>query len=316
MSMKFLIGGGLALGSVAALAGAAKLFNSVIPRQDGVRVDMSEMADMAKWEEYRKVITPRKEAFLAREHEDVELTARDGIRLHATYFPCDEPSDKFVLVCHGYTSTGVGEFAAMSQYYLRNGYNCLVLDLRAHGESEGDYYGFGILDRFDCMAWIHYLIERFGKDIQIVLQGTSMGASTILMVSGASNLPENVRCIVADCAFTSPYDVFAHILSRDYHLPAFPIMNITDQMCKSRAGYQFRDYSTLIAMRNNTRPVLFVHGSEDTFVPVWMSRENYQACRAPKELLIVPGAGHGASYFENSALYEETLDGFLGKWVQ
>lgn len=316
MDIKLLVGGGLALGALGAYAGAAKLFNSVIPRQDGVKVDMSEMADMAKWEEYRKIITPRKEAFLARPHAEVELVARDGVRLKANYFPCDNPTNKVVLVSHGYTSTGLGEFASLSQFYLANGYDCLVPDLRAHGESEGDYVGFGILDRYDCLGWIHYLIDRCGEDVQIVLQGTSMGASTSLMVTGFASLPENVKCVVADCAFTSPYDVFAHILKRDYHLPPFPVMNISDAMCEKKAGYRFKDYSTLLAMNVNDRPVLFIHGAEDKFVPTRMSRENYDACRAPKELLIVPGAGHGASYYENSALYEKHLGAFLAKYVQ
>lgn len=316
MNMKLLAGGGLALGSVAALAGAATLFNKVIPRKDGIRVDMDEMADAAKWEEYHKIITPSKEAFLAREHETVELTAKDGIRLVGNYFPCDNPTNKVVLVSHGYSSTGIGEFAALSHFYLERGFDCLVLDLRAHGESEGDYVGFGILDRYDCMAWIRYLIDRCGKDVQIVLQGTSMGASTSLMVTGFADLPEQVKCVVADCAFTSPYDVFAHVLKRDYHLPPFPVMNLSDAMCEKKAGYRFRDYSTLLAMRTNDRPVLFIHGSEDNFVPTWMSRDNYVACRAPKDLLIVKGAGHGASYYENPALYEKHLAAFLDKWVQ
>lgn len=308
-------GTAFAAGAAAAVGGAAKLFDSVIPRQDGVRVDLSEMADMQQWEEYKKIITPRKEALLARPHEIITLRARDGLRLKASYFPCGQPTDRIVLACHGYTSKGVSDYAALSHFYLNAGYDMLIPDLRAHGESEGAYYGFGILDRYDCLAWIHLIVSRFGTEKKIALHGTSMGAATVLMTSGFRHLPDSVRCIVSDCAFTSPYDVFTHILKRDYHLPPFPVMQINDLLCRRKAGYGFRDYSTVQAMQANTRPVLFIHGSEDNFVPTRMSYENYDACAAPKELLIVQNAGHGASYYENTALYEEKLSGFLAKYM-
>lgn len=316
MNLKLLVGGGLAVGTAAALGGAYKLFNSVIPRQDGVKVDISEMADMDKWEEYKKFIYPRKEWLLARENEQVKIFTPDGLTLRAHYFPCDQPSRKFVITFHGYTSKGLSDYAALSKFYLDNGYNCLITDLRAHGDSDGAYCGFGILDRYDCMGWIRYLLERFGNDIQIVLHGDSMGATTILMTTGFAEVPDAVKCLIADCAFTSPYAVFAHILKRDYHLPPFPVMNLSDVLCRKKAGYGFQDYSTLKAMEVNTRPVLFVHGGDDRFVPPEMTYENFNACQAPKELLIVEGAGHGASYYENTALYEEKLSAFLHTWVQ
>ena len=315
MNTKLLLGGMAAAGAAAAFGGAAKLFNSVIPRQDGLKVDLSEMADMQQWEEYRKIITPRKEALLARPHESVTLTTHDGLRLKANYFPCDQPTDKMVLALHGYTSKGVSDYAALSHFYLNAGYDMFIPDLRSHGESEGKYYGFGLLDRFDCLEWIRLIGRTFGAEKKIVLHGTSMGAATVLMTGGFQELPDSVRCIVADCAFTSPYDVFTHILKRDYHLPPFPVMDINNLLCKQTAGYGFRDYSTIEALQTNTRPVLLIHGSEDKFVPTRMSFENYNACTAPKELLIVDHAGHAASYYENPALYEEKLSGFLTQYM-
>ena len=316
MDLRLIAGGGLAIGTAAAVAGAAKLFYRVIPRQDGMKVDISEMADAAQWEEYKKIITPRREELTAREHEEVSLISGDGLRLRANYFPCETPGKKVVLACHGYTSKGISDFAALSSFYLSRGYDCLIPDMRAHGESEGDYIGFGILDRFDCLDWIRWIVARCGSDVQIVLHGVSMGAATVLMVTGLAGLPENVKCITADCAFTSPYDVFAHILKRDYHLPPFPVMNITDMMCRQKAGYGFRDTSTLLAMQTNTIPILFVHGSKDNFVPTRMSYENYEACKAPKQLLIVEGAGHAASYYEDPERYEAVVDAFLSNWVK
>lgn len=309
------IGSGALIGTAAAYGGAAKLFNRVIPRQDQLRVDMNEMADAEKWEEYKKIIYPRKEWLLKQNLELISINAKDGIKLKGYYLPAEKSSDKLIIFCHGYTSQGLSNFSALSEFYYNLGFDCLILDLRAHGESEGDYVGFGILDRFDCLEWIKYINKRFNGKKRILLHGISMGATTVLMTSGFEDLPENVKGIVADCAFTSPYDVFAHVLKRDYKLPPFPIMNINDKMCRDKAGYGFQDYSTITAVKNTKCPILFIHGEEDNFVPTWMSQKNYEACNSQKKLLIVKNAGHGASYYENQSQYESAVSEFINEWM-
>ena len=292
----------LAAGAVC-VGGAYKLFNTVIPRQDGVKVDISEMADMARWEEYKKLIAPRSEWVRSQELEHIWITARDGIKLRGWYLPCDKPTDKLAIILHGYTSKGL-DSASHAYFFNRMGFDCIMPDHRAHGESDGDYIGFGILDRFDCCSWIEYVRERFGEDKKILLHGTSMGATTALMAAGMPEAHDSVKAVISDCAFTSPHDVFAHILKRDYHLPKFPIMNINSVICRMKAGYGFKDYSTLEAVKNIKCPVLFIHGGEDKFVPTSMTFSNYEACTAPKDLLIVENAGHGASCYENMEQYE------------
>lgn len=296
-------------------AGAAYLFNTVIPRQDKVRVDVSEMADMTKWEEYKKIIHPNKEWLLAQPLEHVTIKARDGITLHADYLPAEKETDKLVIGFHGYTSYGINDFSTLSHYYHDRGYDCLIVDNRAHGKSEGDYIGFGILDRFDCISWVKYINERFGGTKKVLLHGISMGAATILMASGMDELPDTVKCIVADCGFTSPYDVFAHILKRDYRLPPFPVMNINDMLCRKKAGYGFQDFSTLDSVKKAHCPILFIHGKDDDFVPTEMSIKNHDACTSEKQLLIVENASHAASLYENIDLYENTVTEFTEKYM-
>lgn len=314
-SIAAIVGGVALLGAAGATAGALTLFNRVIPRQDQVRVNLDEMADMAKWEEYRKIIRPRKEWILERTSEHITIKSRDDLTLHGDYFPADEPSDTIVIGFHGYTSMGMNDCPSICKFFLEKGADCLIVDNRAHGKSEGKYIGFGILDRFDCLEWIKYAVSRFGEDKKIILFGVSMGGATVLMTSGFTDIPENVKAIVADCAFTSPYDVFAHILKRDYHLPPFPVMNINDAMCRKKAGYCFRDYSTLDAMKVTKIPTLFIHGKDDDFVPTWMSEKNYVACAAPKDMMIVENAGHAASLYENTDRYEAKVDEFINKYA-
>ncbi|MBQ8906011.1 MAG: alpha/beta hydrolase [Ruminococcus sp.] len=307
------VGGAALLATGVSVYGAHKLFNSTIPRQDQSRVSTSEVGDDEKWQGYRKMIGAAKEWLMAQPLEPVSVQSRDGLCLKGHYLASAQPGKRVLLALHGYTSNGIGNFCTMTKFYQDLGFDCLIVDHRAHGESEGDYVGFGILDRFDCLEWIRYTIDRFGEDVQILLHGVSMGAATALMVLGFEDLPVQVKGAVADCGFTSPYDVFAHVVKRDYHMSPFPMMTISDSICKKKAGYRCKDYSTLTAMETNTRPVLFIHGDEDSFVPTWMTEQNYEACKAPKEKLIVKHAGHAASYYENHEAYEAAVSAFVAQ---
>ena len=149
------------------------------------------------------------------------------------------------MICfHGYTSQGLADYGSISNYYLKRGYNVLLVDQRSHGQSEGKYIGFGCKDRYDAYRWIEWVIGQEGENVQILLHGNSMGGATVLMASGL-DLPQQVKGIIADCPFTSPKAVFTHVLHSMYHLPAFPIIQIADAVNKKQAGYGPVSYTHL-----------------------------------------------------------------------
>ncbi|MBQ7875848.1 MAG: alpha/beta hydrolase [Clostridia bacterium] len=308
------VGGALMLGAAGSLMGAYTLYKKVIPRQTECRVDANEMADMSQWEIYKKIIHSNKDYLSAREKEVITIKSRDNLSLYGEYFPADTLSDTTVICFHGYTSTGWDSCASIAAFFIKEGYNCLIVDNRAHGKSEGDYVGFGILDRYDALSWIEHINKAYNPK-NVILYGVSMGGATVVMTSGLPNLPQNVKAIVSDCAFTSPFDVFSHILKRDYHLPKFPVMNFNNMLTRKNAGYGFSDYSTLDAVKVTKVPIIFIHGEKDDFVPTYMSRQNFEACQSPKELVIIENASHAAAYYENVSLYEAKVKNFLSKFI-
>ena len=79
------------------------------------------------------------------------------------------------MICfHGYTSQGLADYGSISNYYLKRGYNVLLVDQRSHGQSEGKYIGFGCKDRYDAYRWIEWVIGQEGENVQILLHGNSM----------------------------------------------------------------------------------------------------------------------------------------------
>ena len=269
------------------------------------------------WNQYMPLIEGRKEAMMERPHNDVWQTSFDGLKLHATYFPAQDQQgrQKLVICFHGYTSQGMSDYIGLSDYYQKRGFAMLLPDARAHGASEGEYIGFGCLDRQDALGWVRWAVEELGEETEILLHGTSMGAATLLMLSGLS-LPEQVKGIVSDCGFTSPKEVFTHVLHSMYHLPAFPLIPGADLVNRKLAGYGMDECNAKREVEKAEVPILFIHGGNDTFVPCSMCDEIYEHCGSKKRKLIIEGAAHAESYYKDMESYEEALTEFIGEVLE
>lgn len=298
------------IGAAAAFASAEFLLSAYFYRRtmkrSKAKVERTMKMAGTDWNRYKDFIGERKEYFLSQPNEDVWITSDDGLKLHGTFFPNGE-NKRIVLCFHGYTSEGMKDYIALSDYYLRRGFAMLLADERAHGLSEGNYIGFGCLDRKDALRWLEWIIGTCGEDVQIILHGTSMGAATVLMTSGLK-LPDQVKGIVSDCGFTSPKEVFTHVLHSMYHLPAFPIIPIANAMNRKLAGYGMDECNAAREVKKSTTPTLFIHGSADTFVPCRMCEKLYENCGAKKWKLIIEGAAHAESYYKDTERYEEALN--------
>lgn len=261
------------------------------------------------WSQYADFLAERKAKFQARPKEDVWVKSSDGLNLHGVFFP-NGGSRRVVICFHGYTSECMKDYIALSDYYFRQGFALLTVDARAHGQSEGKFVGFGCLDRLDVLCWLKWIRSILGNGVEILLHGTSMGAATVLMASGLE-LPGQVKGIIADCGFTSPKEVFTHVLHSMYHMPAFPIIQIADAMNQRFAGYGMDECNASREVRKSKTPTLFIHGTADTFVPFRMCDELYRNCSAEKYKFIVKGASHAESYYKDTSGYEDALDAFL-----
>lgn len=261
--------------------------------------------------EHKDFINASIQWFLSQKSEDVYIKSFDGFDLYASFFAVPDSNAKStVLMCHGFHGVAPRDFAGLPEFYLSLGYNVLVINQRAHNKSGGKYLTYGIKERFDCRDWILYLNNRLGNDKPVFLHGLSMGCATVLMASGLE-LPSNVKGIVADCGYTSPYDIILSVLKNGMKLPAFPIMPLSEILVKCIAGFGLKEYSTLDAMKTNRIPILFVDGDKDDFVPTWMTQKNYETCVAEKRIFWVKGAKHAESYFMDKEGYEAEVKDFL-----
>ena len=248
------------------------------------------------------------------EREIWNITSSDGLKLTADYFKPSTQSHKWALLVHGYgrDRTFAYDYA---DAYLKHGWNVVTPDLRAAGESEGNYITMGVKESDDLVGWIGKII-RTDPMAEIILHGVSMGAATVMMTS-AKDLPSNVKAAVEDCGYTSAYEMFGAQLKKLFGLPEFPIMKFVDVVSKFETGAAVSDAAPINAVGMTKVPMLFIHGDADDLVPYSMMGRLFDASGAPiKEDWTVPGAGHADAKPINPPAYFERVFEFVDRFVK
>lgn len=245
---------------------------------------------------------------------DTFIYSPDGIRMHAFYARSSHPTTRTAIIIHGYTDNAIRMFHIGFLYNQLLNYNILLPDLRYSGLTGGNAIQMGWLDRKDILQWIDTAPALFGDSIQAVLHGISMGGATTMMVAGDTT-PKYVRCFIEDCGYTSVWDQFSKELKGLFNLPPFPLLYTASWLCQLRYGWNFKEASALSQVAKCRKPMLFIHGDNDDFVPTWMVYKLHAAKPAPKELWIVKGADHAHSYKLYPEEYTARVKTFTEKYI-
>ena len=246
--------------------------------------------------------------------KEEEIISKDNIKLHG--YKIVNPirkSNVWVILVHGYMGSSY-EMSGFAKEYINMGYNVFLIDLRAHGKSEGKYIGMGWKDRLDLKEWINKICTD-EPECKIILYGVSMGAATVMMTTG-EKLPQNVKACIEDCGYSSVYDQFKMMLESIPRFFANFILISSDCVSKIRIGYSYNEASSVKQIKKANIPILFIHGDKDKFVPYIMLGKLYKAANYPKQRLIIENAGHVESAKINSKLYWRTVRRFINKYLK
>ena len=262
-----------------------------------MRADLSE--ETVSWAE-QTAISQRK------------TTAFDGIALNAYAFEQKKESHRWLIAVHGYGQAPAAMFNVAKPFY-EAGFNVLIPECRGTGHSGGDFYGLGWVDRLDVIRWCYSIIAE-DPSAEFVLYGVSTGADAVLMASGEESLPANVRCVIADSAYSKLTELSNHLMKRQ-NLPAGPLTFSTSIISTFMAGYSFADASAVNQVAKSKTPTLFIHGGVDEYCPVEMAYELYEAASCPKDLLIVSDADHGYAMFADYNGYWSRVWQFIDRYA-
>lgn len=242
---------------------------------------------------------------------EIQIISYDNLSLKARILEKNRSNHKWVILIHCYKGNHI-QLADVAKKFYQLDRNCLMVDLRAHGKSEGKYIGMGYQDKKDILKWIEYIIKQ-DEEAEIVLYGVSMGAATVMMTIG-EKLPKQVKSAIEDCGYTSVWDEFQLRFKKILKIPTFPILPMASIISKMRAGYFFKEASCVQALEKAKTPILFIHGEEDRYVPFEMLETLYKVANSPKEKLVIQGARHTEARKVNPTLYWSKIEEFIEKY--
>lgn len=248
--------------------------------------------------------------FFDANHEEYEIISDRGNKIKGWLIrnknSINSKKPTVVLFAHGYRSTHETDLVNTTNWMFHDGYDTFTFDQEVYGESEGKHTGFGATDADNVVKWVEVINKIYNHKVNIILEGVSMGANTVMLT--ANREMENVKCIIADCGYTSGYEQFKHLMKVKV------LYGSIRAYLKITWGIDYKKVSTLDTLKEAKYPVLFIHGTKDKFVPTKFSIQNYEICSSEKELVLVEGATHAQNSLVNPELYYKSIHEFVIKY--
>lgn len=243
-------------------------------------------------------------------YDRVEFETSDGILLKAWLIPAQSPTDKTILLCHGW-GDNKGDLLQHTHFLARR-FNLFMPDFRQHGESRGSLSTVGCLEARDIEAALEFLKNaRPSWSASPGIFGLSMGAAIALWA--AARHPR-IKAVAIEAPFASFNEVVAQWMKNKTHLPYFPTAWLTLLVARLRLGEDPEPYSPIYQISKiSPRPLLAVAGELDRLMPLSVVRKLFDRAKEPKELWIIPEATHGKCEEKAGAEYHNRLTDFFAK---
>ena len=228
-----------------------------------------------------------------------------GYLLHCEMIPAKEPSSRYVILTHGYTSNRLGSVKYLS-VYRDLGFNCIIYDVRGHGENEKTAVSLGQFEAEDLRYLIEDSYARWGEGIELGLHGESMGSAISLSVLRSVS---RLRFVVADCGFSNFYDLMSELFTARHTRFLLPAVNKAMKLC---CGYDMKKTDPAGAIAGTAVPICLIHGSADGFIHPRHSEILSRKAGGYCELHIAEGARHAQSRAHiGKEAYEAIIRDFL-----
>lgn len=226
------------------------------------------------------------------------LFKSDNLTLYGEiYFPDKiDPARPALCLCHGIPAVpynpGERGYAVLAEKFCTSGFVTFIFNFRGSGQSQGN---------LDLMGWTHdlqaaidflYSLDEVKKG-KIALVGSSGGAAVSVYVAAHDNRISSVVTLACPANFdrlvqkSQAESIISHFRN---------IGVIRDEGFPRSVESWLEGFNTVSPVRHihkiSPRPLLLIHGDKDDTVPVVHAHQLYEQAGEPKELVIIPGAGH------------------------
>ena len=247
-------------------------------------------------------------AFLKSKGEMITVDSENG-SFTALKVKNENVSTSYVIICHPYGATpySMGEYA---KHFYDLGFNIIIPQLStAEGNNEKSLF-LGTADVDKVLFWVNNLVEENEKT-KIILFGSSTGGASVTEAA-SGELPENVKCIIADSCYSSLWDLYEPYLENAYGVSSFPVRNIASLYCEIKYDVSLKNAGTYSVVRDVEKPILFMHGENDAVVPMKANNDLYMECESKhRDQAVISDGGHARLVVKDSEKYWEYVDGFL-----
>lgn len=224
----------------------------------------------------------------------VAVSGGDDVKLSGFWLRSQDPIGNCVVLLHGIKDSRAGSARFVP---LFQGYSILAPDSRAHGASGGEFVTYGLLEKYDVVAWAHWMRNQGCRKIYGL--GESLGASILIQAAA-------VEPVFAAIAAESPYADLQETAEYRLRLPLgrfgfaaapFAKLAVGSGMLYARwfDGLDFREVAPLESIAQTSTPILLIHGLDDSRTPSSQSQK-LAAANARNSLWLVPNAGHVSAY--------------------
>lgn len=232
--------------------------------------------------------------------ERVRFYSRDDLLLQGWWIPARHTAKGTIIQCHGQNGSMDADVRQAGMLHDA-GFNVLMFNFRAHGESEGSWVTFGLREQYDLLGALDYLVGAHGIE-QVGVLGFSMGGVTAILTAART---KQIGSIVADGAIATLHQTVTGWLIEKNLFPTLA----------GALAWLFMLGGSVISMarldRANTHhwiqavrcPVLFIHGAEDTLVSSQAMREIAANAPSGSDLWIVPNCRHRRAHIKYPEQY-------------
>lgn len=230
----------------------------------------------------------------------------DGLKLAGQYF--DFGADRCAIILPGRSESLYYSYF-FAPPYAKAGCNVLVIDVRAHGLSEGKYNYCGTREYSDVLAWTRFAHDALGNR-EIILHGICVGGASAVFAACRPEFPDYVACLVVEGLFSTFRESFALHMKAE-HKPVFPVMNEIFWIARMESGMKASESAPIRCIDRVKTPMLFLHGRQDAFSLPKRAQELYDKCTAPKKLVWMEKGSHSHLRINNTEIYDAAITDFL-----
>ncbi|MCL2655098.1 MAG: alpha/beta hydrolase [Coriobacteriia bacterium] len=233
----------------------------------------------------------------------------DGLNLYGQYINLG--FDKCAILLQGRTESLLYSYY-FADVYAKNGFNILVIDVRAHGLSDGSYQTGGIKESDDLVLWIKLIHEKYGLS-NFTLHGVCVGGATAIYAAVKLKAEgiDYVKSIVTDGLYQSYYEMFRQNFKMRKK-PVFPMLHLVFLLAFILAKVRLFRETPQKYMESMDLPILFIWSIQDIFCDRAKCEELFEACASKrKEVRFFPEGRHSQVRSSQEADYDSAIAEFL-----